>query len=149
MDWFMRPRKEMHKYGLHECPDYKVATSIFAFDSLGISTIKLKTPSPTCNGISCQGETYTANMLISLVLATRQQIRIMVSLWSIRNFLGRFGAGYVSDVYLQKRGWPRPVFMILTLATMASGHLVIASGFPGNLCLGSVIVGVVMVLSGP
>ena len=39
--------------------------------------------------------------------------------------------------------------MILTLATMASGHLVIASGFPGNLCLGSVIVGVVMVLSGP
>ncbi|WOG95258.1 hypothetical protein DCAR_0414570 [Daucus carota subsp. sativus] len=32
--------------------------------------------------------------------------------------------------------------MILTLATIASGHLVIASGFPGNLCLGSVLVGV-------
>ncbi|KAL1810281.1 hypothetical protein ACET3Z_027271 [Daucus carota] len=66
----------------------------------------------------------------------------LVSLWSIWNFLGRFGAGYVSDVYLHKRGWPRPIFMILTLATMASGHLVIASGFPGNLYLGSVIVGV-------
>jgi len=34
-----------------------VATSIFALDSLGISTIQLKTPSPKCSGISCQGET--------------------------------------------------------------------------------------------
>lgn len=66
----------------------------------------------------------------------------LVSLWSIWNFLGRFGAGYISDVYLHKRGWPRPFFMILTLATMASGHVIIASGFPGNLYLGSVIVGV-------
>lgn len=66
----------------------------------------------------------------------------LVSLWSIWNFLGRFGAGYVSDVYLHKRGWPRPIFMILSLATMASGHLIIASGFPGNLYMGSVIVGV-------
>lgn len=66
----------------------------------------------------------------------------LVSLWSIWNFLGRCGAGYISDVYLHKRGWPRPFFMILMLAIMAFGHVIIASGFPGNLYLGSVIVGV-------
>lgn len=66
----------------------------------------------------------------------------LVSLWSIWNFLGRCGAGYISDVYLHKRGWPRPFFMILMLAIMAFGHVIIASGFPGNLYLGSVVVGV-------
>ncbi|KAK1363362.1 protein NUCLEAR FUSION DEFECTIVE 4-like [Heracleum sosnowskyi] len=66
----------------------------------------------------------------------------LVSLWSIWNFLGRCGAGYISDVYLHKRGWPRPFFMILMLAIMAFGHVIIAFGFPGNLYLGSVIVGV-------
>ena len=36
----------------------QVATSIFALDSLGISTIKLKTPSSKCSGRSCQRETF-------------------------------------------------------------------------------------------
>jgi hypothetical protein len=47
-----------------------VATSIFALDSLGISTIKLKTPSPKCSGISCQGETCNSkqNFLFSILV---------------------------------------------------------------------------------
>lgn len=66
----------------------------------------------------------------------------LVSLWSIWNFLGRFGAGYASDIFLQRKGWARPLFMTLTLAAMTGGHVVIASGFPGNLYVGSVLVGV-------
>lgn len=66
----------------------------------------------------------------------------LVSLWSIWNFLGRFGAGYVSDYFLHSRGCARPLFMVITLAIMSLGHLVIASGLPGALCAGSVLVGV-------
>ncbi|GFZ07765.1 nodulin-like [Actinidia rufa] len=66
----------------------------------------------------------------------------LVSLWSIWNFLGRFGAGYVSEYFLHVNGWPRPLFMVITLATMSIGHAVIASGFPGALYVGSILVGV-------
>ncbi|XVE57029.1 hypothetical protein DITRI_Ditri04bG0058700 [Diplodiscus trichospermus] len=65
----------------------------------------------------------------------------LVSLWSIWNFLGRFGAGFVSDIFLYK-GWPRPLFMVITLATLTFGHLIVASGFSGNLYLGSIVVGI-------
>lgn len=66
----------------------------------------------------------------------------LVSLWSIWNFTGRFGAGYVSDYLLHTRNWPRPSIMIITLGTMSVGHLIIASGFTGNLYVGSVIIGI-------
>ncbi|XP_010255962.1 PREDICTED: protein NUCLEAR FUSION DEFECTIVE 4-like [Nelumbo nucifera] len=66
----------------------------------------------------------------------------LVSLWSIWNFLGRFGAGYISDYFLHSRGWARPSFMVITLATMSIGHIVIASGLPGALYAGSILVGI-------
>lgn len=68
------------------------------------------------------------------------EINTMVSLWSIWNFLGRFGGGYVSDLFLHGHGWGRPFFISLTQAAMVMGHLIIGSG--GNLYFGSVIVGV-------
>ncbi|KAB1216692.1 putative transporter MCH1 [Morella rubra] len=73
---------------------------------------------------------------------TTVEVDSLVSLWSIWNFLGRFGAGYASDYLLHTRGWGRPFLMAVTLATMAAGHVVIAAGFPGNLYLGSILVGI-------
>lgn len=73
---------------------------------------------------------------------TSFQTSALVSLWSIWNFLGRFGAGYVSDYFLHVRGWARPLFMVITLAAMSIGHMVIASGLPGALYAGSVLVGI-------
>ncbi|KAL5544276.1 hypothetical protein UlMin_008060 [Ulmus minor] len=73
---------------------------------------------------------------------TTLEINSFVSLWSIWNFLGRFGAGYLSDFLLHTRGWARPLLMTVTLATMTSGHIVIASGFSGNLYVGSILVGI-------
>jgi hypothetical protein len=73
---------------------------------------------------------------------TTVEINNLVSLWSIWNFLGRFGAGYISDYLLHTRGWARPLLMAITLATMTVGHIVIASGFPGNLYIGSILVGI-------
>ncbi|CAN1265990.1 Protein NUCLEAR FUSION DEFECTIVE 4 [Linum perenne] len=66
----------------------------------------------------------------------------LVSLWSIWNFLGRFGGGYVSDYFLHKGGFARPLFMAITLLGMSFGHLVIASGFRGALYAGSILIGV-------
>ncbi|MED6122702.1 hypothetical protein PIB30_042330 [Stylosanthes scabra] len=66
----------------------------------------------------------------------------LVSLWSIWNFLGRFGAGYVSDQFLHARGWARPLFMVISLVVMSIGHLVISSGMQGALYVGSVLVGI-------
>ncbi|OMO96588.1 Nodulin-like protein [Corchorus capsularis] len=68
------------------------------------------------------------------------QTNTLVSLWSIWNFLGRFGAGYVSDHFLHVRGWARPLFMVLTLATMSVGHAIIASGVTSALYAGSILV---------
>ncbi|KAH0930298.1 hypothetical protein HID58_016025, partial [Brassica napus] len=69
------------------------------------------------------------------------QLNSLVSLWSIWNFLGRFGAGYISDTFLHKHSWPRPVFMAITLGVMAVGHIVVASGLQGSLYVGSVLIG--------
>ncbi|KAL9257572.1 NUCLEAR FUSION DEFECTIVE 4-like protein [Drosera capensis] len=66
----------------------------------------------------------------------------LVSLWGIWNSLGRFGAGYASDYILHKNGWPRPLFMAITLATMSIGHAVIASGLTGALYAGSILAGI-------
>ncbi|KAG9149645.1 hypothetical protein Leryth_026254 [Lithospermum erythrorhizon] len=87
----------------------------------------------TINNISQIGESLGYTMA---------ETSALVSLWSIWNFLGRFMAGFMSDVLLHKQGWPRPIFICGTLVTMSIGHIVIASGFPGNLYVGSVLVGI-------
>ncbi|XP_076947668.1 protein NUCLEAR FUSION DEFECTIVE 4-like [Bidens hawaiensis] len=68
------------------------------------------------------------------------EINAMVSLWSIWNFLGRFGGGFVSDIFLHRFGAGRPLFISLTQFGMVVGHLII--GLSGNLYIGSVIVGI-------
>ncbi|KAF5459801.1 hypothetical protein F2P56_019717 [Juglans regia] len=87
----------------------------------------------TINNMSQMGESLSYKTV---------EINNLVSLWSIWNFLGRFGAGYVSDYLLHTRGWARPLLMAITLATMTAGHVVIAFGFPGNLYMGSILVGI-------
>lgn len=69
------------------------------------------------------------------------QVGVFVSLMSIWNFLGRVGAGYVSEHFFQELGVPRPAFMVLTQGVMAVGHLVFAAALPGSLYVGSIIVG--------
>ncbi|OVA00323.1 Nodulin-like [Macleaya cordata] len=89
--------------------------------------------SATVNNISQIGESLGY---------TSVERRTLVSLWGIWNFLGRIGAGFVSDYFLHLKGWARPIVMAITLASMSIGHLVIASGLPGALYAGSTLVGV-------
>ncbi|KAK1422323.1 hypothetical protein QVD17_25359 [Tagetes erecta] len=85
----------------------------------------------TINNITQMGE--------SLHYSTAE-INAMVSLWSIWNFLGRFGGGFVSDWFLHTYGGGRPLFISLTQLLMVVGYLII--GLTGNLYIGLVIVGV-------
>lgn len=71
-----------------------------------------------------------------------KEINMLVSLRGIWNFLGRIGAGYVSDLLLYNHGWARPSFMTFTLATMALGYMIFTSGFLANLYFESILVGV-------
>lgn len=73
---------------------------------------------------------------------TSHEISSLVGLWSIWNFLGRFGAGYVSDYFLHTRGWARPLFMVITLLVLSIGLVVIASGLPNALYVGLILVGI-------
>ncbi|KAF2567521.1 hypothetical protein F2Q68_00024496 [Brassica cretica] len=99
----------------------------------------LDTPKPnTSNGLA------TINNIRQVGESLRYstvQLNSLVSLWSIWSFLGRFGAGYISDAYLHSHGWPRPAFITISLVIMALGHIVMASGFLGSLYIGSLLVG--------
>ncbi|EPS63811.1 hypothetical protein M569_10970, partial [Genlisea aurea] len=88
----------------------------------------------TVNNISQIGESLGYSPLATNTL---------VSLWSIWNFLGRFGAGYISDSFLHLRASPRPLFVAIALAAMSAGHALIACDAMGRgLYVGSVVVGI-------
>ncbi|KAF2316009.1 hypothetical protein GH714_040804 [Hevea brasiliensis] len=70
------------------------------------------------------------------------EINTLVSLWSMWNSLARFGAGFLSDFFLYSRKWARPFLMAIILAIITGGHTMIASGFSGNLCVATFLVGV-------
>ncbi|OEL33272.1 hypothetical protein BAE44_0005710 [Dichanthelium oligosanthes] len=72
---------------------------------------------------------------------TNKETGTLVSLWSIWNFSGRFGAGLISDHFLRLRGVGRPFFIGVTLLIMSVGHAIISSGLPASLYIGSVLVG--------
>ncbi|CAD6269507.1 unnamed protein product [Miscanthus lutarioriparius] len=73
---------------------------------------------------------------------TTKETSTLVSLWSIWNFSGRFGAGFISDHFLRQRGIGRPFFIGVTLLIMSAGHAIISSGLPASLYIGSVLIGV-------
>ncbi|KAI9175165.1 hypothetical protein LWI28_028402 [Acer negundo] len=72
---------------------------------------------------------------------TTIEINSLVALLCIWNFLGRFISGYVSDIFLRSKGLARPLFIAITQAALSVGHIVIASGFPKNLYVGTILVG--------
>jgi len=72
---------------------------------------------------------------------TSKETSTLVSLWSIWNFSGRFGAGFISDHFLRQRGVGRPFFIGATLLIMSVGHVIISSGLAASLYIGSVLVG--------
>lgn len=68
-------------------------------------------------------------------------IGTFVSLISIWNYLGRVVAGFCSEIFLTRYGFPRTLVLTLVLLLSCVGHLLIAFGLPGSLYVASVIIG--------
>ena len=68
-------------------------------------------------------------------------INSFVSLTSIWNFLGRLGAGALSELCLHQFGIPRPMFIMVALMALAMGHTIMALALPGAMYIGSVMIG--------
>jgi len=68
-------------------------------------------------------------------------ISTFVSLLSIWNFLGRVGAGFISEILLHKYSIPRPFLLSLILLVASVGHLLVASALPGSLYIASILIG--------
>ncbi|XP_061363975.1 protein NUCLEAR FUSION DEFECTIVE 4-like [Gastrolobium bilobum] len=71
----------------------------------------------------------------------KTSISTFVSLVSIWNFLGRVFSGFVSEHFLTKYKFPRPLMLTLTLLLSCVGHLLIVFDVPNGLYVASVIIG--------
>ncbi|XWS75208.1 hypothetical protein CRYUN_Cryun01aG0065800 [Craigia yunnanensis] len=71
----------------------------------------------------------------------KRSISTFVSLVSIWNYLGRVSSGFVSEIFLTKYKFPRPLMLTLIMLFSCVGHLLIAFGVPGGLYIASVIIG--------
>lgn len=72
---------------------------------------------------------------------THQNISTFVGLISIWNFLGRVVSGFLSEILLQKYGFPRPLMLTIVLFIACIGHIFIAFALPGSLYVASIIIG--------
>lgn len=66
---------------------------------------------------------------------------VFVSMISIWNFLGRIGGGYFSEKIVRDYAYPRPVAMAVAQAIMVIGHFIFAMGWPGDMYVGTLLVG--------
>lgn len=64
-----------------------------------------------------------------------------VSLTSIWNFLGRVGGGYLSEIIVRERTYPRHIALALAQLLMAAGHFLFAMAWPGSMYMGTFLVG--------
>ncbi|XP_010557206.1 PREDICTED: protein NUCLEAR FUSION DEFECTIVE 4-like [Tarenaya hassleriana] len=71
----------------------------------------------------------------------KRSISTFVSLVSIWNYFGRVSSGVVSEIFLIKYKFPRPLMFTIILLVSCIGHLLIAFNVPGGLYIASVIIG--------
>lgn len=71
----------------------------------------------------------------------KRSVSTFVSLVSIWNYFGRVVSGVVSEIFLIKYKFPRPIMLTMILLLSCAGHLLIAFNVPGGLYVASVIIG--------
>ncbi|KAG2326412.1 hypothetical protein Bca4012_035376 [Brassica carinata] len=71
----------------------------------------------------------------------KRSVSTFVSLVSIWNYFGRVTSGVVSEIFLIKYKFPRPIMLTMILLFSCTGHLLIAFNVPGGLYVASVIIG--------
>ncbi|KAF5733718.1 protein NUCLEAR FUSION DEFECTIVE 4-like [Tripterygium wilfordii] len=115
--------------------DYTILQALFSVDMLILFVA-------TICGV---GGTLTAIDNLGQIGASlgypKKSTSTFVSLVSIWNYLGRVVAGFVSEYFLIKYKFPRPLMLTMVLITACAGHLLIAFNVPNGLYVASVIIG--------
>ncbi|XVE68782.1 hypothetical protein DITRI_Ditri09bG0097800 [Diplodiscus trichospermus] len=115
--------------------DYTILQALFSLDMFVLFLA-------TTSGI---GGTLTAidnlGQIGSSLGYPKRSISTFVSLVSIWNYLGRVTSGFVSEIFLTKYKFPRPLMLTLIMLFSCVGHLLIAFNVPGGLYVASVIIG--------
>eukprot|EP01018_Ginkgo_biloba_P022648 Gb_26168 [translate_table: standard] len=68
-------------------------------------------------------------------------IHAFISVISIWQFLGRFGAGAFSDYVVNERGIPRPLLIAAGSICLSLSYFLVATSLPGTLYMGSILIG--------
>lgn len=115
--------------------DYTILQALFSVDMLILFFATICGVGGTLTAIDNLGQIGA-----SLGYPTRS-ISTFVSLVSIWNYLGRVTAGFVSEIFLTKYRFPRPLMLTFILVFSCLGHLLIAFNIPNGLYFASVIIG--------
>lgn len=115
--------------------DYTILQALFSIDMLILFTATTFGVGGTLTAIDNLGQIGK-----SLGYPTKS-ITTFVSLVSIWNYLGRVASGFISEIFLKKYQFPRPLMFTIVLLVSCSGHLLIAFGVPNSLYASSIIMG--------
>lgn len=115
--------------------DYTILQALFSIDMLTIFMATICGVGGTLTAIDNLGQIGDS------LGYPKRSISTFVSLVSIWNYLGRVVAGFVSEIFLTKYKFPRPLMLTIILLLSCVGHLLIAFNVPSGLYLASVIIG--------
>ncbi|KAL2227621.1 UNVERIFIED_CONTAM: hypothetical protein Sindi_2120800 [Sesamum indicum] len=115
--------------------DYTILQALFSIDMLILFFATICGVGGTLTAIDNLGQ------IGSSLGYPKKSISTFVSLVSIWNYLGRVVAGFLSEHFLKKYKFPRPLMLTLTLIISSIGHVLIAFNVPNGLYVASVIIG--------
>nr|GLL35001.1 protein NUCLEAR FUSION DEFECTIVE 4-like [Ipomoea trifida] len=115
--------------------DYTILQALFSVDMLILFLATICGVGGTLTAIDNLGQIGTS------LGYPKKSISTFVSLVSIWNYLGRVAAGFLSEHFLTKYKFPRPLMLTIILSISCVGHLLIAFNVRGGLYAASVIIG--------
>ncbi|XP_031378650.1 protein NUCLEAR FUSION DEFECTIVE 4-like [Punica granatum] len=115
--------------------DYTILQALFSIDMLVLFLATICGVGGTLTAIDNLGQ------IGSSLGYPKKSIGTFVSLVSIWNYLGRVTAGFVSEIFLTKYKFPRPLMLTIILLVSCAGHILIAFDIPGGLYIASIIIG--------
>ncbi|KAL4290204.1 hypothetical protein GQ457_14G022440 [Hibiscus cannabinus] len=115
--------------------DYTILQALFSLDMLILFLATTCGVGGTLTAIDNLGQIGTS------LGYPKRSISTFVSLVSIWNYLGRVTSGFVSEIFLTKYKFPRPLMLTFIMLFSCVGHLLIAFDVPGGLYIASVIIG--------
>ncbi|XVF23511.1 hypothetical protein REPUB_Repub13aG0044900 [Reevesia pubescens] len=115
--------------------DYTILQALFSLDMFILFVASICGIGGTLTAIDNLGQIGTS------LGYPKRSISTFVSLVSIWNYLGRVTSGFVSEHFLTRYKFPRPLMLTLIMLFSCVGHLLIAFDVPGGLYIASIIIG--------